>query len=53
MNQLIHHNIEIISTDNYVEDIRHLLQEARKLTQRSINHIMVEAYWMIGERIVR
>lgn len=53
MNQLIHRNIEITSTENYVEDIRHILQQARKLTRRSINHIMVEAYWMIGERIVR
>lgn len=53
MSQLIHRNIEITSTENYVEDIRHILQQARKLTRRSINHIMVEAYWMIGERIVR
>lgn len=53
MTQQICRNIEIASTENYVEDIRHILQQARKLTQRSINHIMVEAYWMIGERIVK
>lgn len=53
MNQLIHRNIEIAPTENYVEDIRYILQQARTLTRRNINHIMVEAYWMIGERIVR
>jgi len=40
-------------TENYIEDIRTILQKAREYTYRTINNIMVQAYWLIGERIVR
>lgn len=40
-------------TENYVEDIRLILQKAREYTYRTINNVMVQAYWLIGERIVR
>lgn len=40
-------------TENYVEDIRAILQKAREYTYRTINNVMVQAYWLIGERIVR
>lgn len=44
--------IRISPSDDYVEDIREILKKAREVTRQSINHIMVEAYWFIGERIV-
>lgn len=40
-------------TDNYVEDIRAILHKAREYTYRTINNVMVQAYWLIGERIIR
>ena len=39
-------NIEI------VEDIQQILRDARKKVYHSINLSMVEAYWLIGKRIV-
>ncbi len=33
-------------------DIRHILEQARKRARSSINSVMVEAYWLIGQRIV-
>ena len=45
--------IEVQLTENYVEDIRSILQKAREYTFRTINNVMVQAYWLIGERIVR
>jgi len=33
-------------------DIRQILEEARKRTRTAINSAMVEAYWLIGKRIV-
>lgn len=40
-------------TENYVEDIRAILHKAREYTYRTINNIMVQAYWLVGERIIR
>lgn len=40
-------------TENYVADIRSILQKAREYTYRTVNSVMVQAYWLIGERIVR
>ena len=40
-------------TDNYVADIRAILKKAREYTYRTVNSVMVQAYWLIGQRIVR
>lgn len=45
--------IGIPVSDNYLEDIRRILRKAREITSQTVNHIMVEAYWLIGERIVK
>lgn len=34
------------------KDIRHILEQARGRAQSAINSAMVEAYWLIGQRIV-
>ena len=36
----------------YIQEIRQILQDARRRTYNLINSAMVEAYWKIGERIV-
>lgn len=36
----------------FIEDIRFILEKARKNTYRAINTSMVEAYWLIGKRII-
>ena len=38
--------------DVFFERIRAILSEARGQAYSSVNHIMVEAYWKIGQRIV-
>lgn len=42
---------EIISTNLY-EDIKKILTEARNNVYKTVNFVMVEAYWNIGRRIV-
>lgn len=37
---------------SFYSDIRQILQNARNRAYSEINHAMVEAYWMIGKRIV-
>ncbi|MFI3288004.1 MAG: DUF1016 N-terminal domain-containing protein [Rikenellaceae bacterium] len=37
---------------NYIDDIREILNQARRNSYATVNSIMVEAYWRIGERIV-
>ncbi len=37
----------------FIEDVRAILQQARRKTYAAANFIMVEAYWLIGERIVQ
>lgn len=39
--------------DNFVSDIKHILENARQRTYTSINREMVDAYWEIGKRIVK
>ncbi len=36
----------------FYEDIRQILQNARKQAYSAVNYAMVEAYWMVGRRIV-
>lgn len=45
-------HIQAQQTENYVADIRAILKKAREYTYRTINNVMVQAYWLIGERIV-
>jgi hypothetical protein len=37
---------------NYIAEIRHILEAARQKSYASVNFAMVEAYWLIGKRIV-
>jgi len=37
---------------NYISEIKQILREARSKAYTSINSAMVEAYWLIGKRIV-
>ncbi len=46
-------NKNMTNSDNtFYDDIRAILNEARKKTYRFINSAMVETYWQIGKRIV-
>ncbi len=38
--------------NNFYDDIKNLVDNARKGVSHSINHIMVQTNWLIGERIV-
>ena len=44
--------ITLPSSENYVQDIKSVISEARKATCRAINTVMVQAYWLVGKRIV-
>lgn len=37
---------------NFVADIKQLLHQARRKSYQAINSAMVEAYWLVGKRIV-
>jgi predicted nuclease of restriction endonuclease-like (RecB) superfamily len=43
---------ELQKTNNYITDIRQILESARQKTYAAMNYAMVEAYWLIGKRIV-
>jgi len=38
--------------DNFYAEIRTIVQSAKKQVYTSVNTVMVEAYWLIGKRIV-
>jgi len=38
--------------NNYISDIKLILAQARQKAYSAINYAMVEAYWLIGQRIV-
>jgi hypothetical protein len=38
--------------DTYIVEIKQILNQARTRAYSAINHFMVEAYWLIGKRIV-
>jgi predicted nuclease of restriction endonuclease-like (RecB) superfamily len=41
-----------MQTTQYITDIKQILREARTKAYAAINYSMVEAYWLIGKRIV-
>lgn len=44
---------EVLQTQNsFYHDIKFILQTARDNAYKSVNFIMVEAYWNIGKKIV-
>lgn len=45
-------NINSKQSNNYLQDVKQILQQARDLAYSSINSAMVQAYWLIGRRIV-
>lgn len=43
---------KITFTDDYIKDIKCILQQARKQSYKTVNTIMIQSYWLIGWRIV-
>ena len=39
-------------TKAYIAEIKQILREARNKAFTAVNYAMVEAYWLIGKRIV-
>ena len=44
--------LNIKETTDYINDISNILRAARKYVVSSVNSAMVQAYWLIGKRIV-
>lgn len=42
----------MLTSSQYINDIKQILSIARKKAYQAVNSAMVEAYWKIGERIV-
>ena len=38
---------------NYIAEIKRILENAREKSYAAVNFAMVEAYWLIGKRIVK
>lgn len=43
---------DILKNNNFIDDIRALINEARKQVVHTVNTVMVATYWEIGRRIV-
>ena len=41
-----------VLTSDYVSDIKTILSQAKKQSYRAVNSVMVQAYWLVGWRIV-
>lgn len=41
----------INTQDSFYEDIKFILQKARDTAYKSVNFIMVEAYWNVGKKM--
>ena len=39
-------------TDDYIKDIKAILQSAKKQSYKAVNSVMIQAYWLVGYRIV-
>ena len=39
-------------SNNYINEVKEILKNARQKAYNTINSVMVEAYWKIGRRIV-
>ena len=44
--------IDIAFTDNYVNDIILLFEQAKQYVHKHINYAMIHTYWLTGKRIV-
>jgi len=44
--------VEMTLTSDYVSDISNILHQAKNYVKNSVNTAMVQAYWLIGKRIV-
>ena len=43
---------DIQLASNFVQDIRHIVENGRRSAYAQVSHIMIETYWHIGRRIV-
>lgn len=41
------------SNPSFVSDVKTILEQARKSSYQSVNTAMVQAYWLVGKRIVQ
>lgn len=46
-------SLNVVLTADYQKDICNILRQARQVTIKNINKVMVTAYWLVGERIVK
>lgn len=49
---MIKMNIQPQAGVNYLQDIKDILNQAKDYAYSSVNSAMVQAYWLIGRRIV-
>jgi predicted nuclease of restriction endonuclease-like (RecB) superfamily len=45
--------MELDKSENYIQEIKQILVQARQKAYAAVNTAMVEAYWLIGKRIVK
>ena len=44
--------VDIHNSTDIVADIKHIIEQARSQAYSAINTVMIEAYWLVGRRIV-
>lgn len=45
-------SLKLQETSDYIKDISNILHQAHNIVKNSVNYAMVQAYWLIGKRIV-
>ncbi len=44
--------MKIYNSVDFITDIKHIIEQARKQAYSSINTMMIQSYWLVGKRIV-
>ena len=44
--------MKIYNSVDFITDIKHIIEQARKQAYSSINTLMIQSYWLVGKRIV-
>ena len=53
MLQVEQNSLEISEfTNNYIKDVKNILSQAQSHSYRAVNSVMIQAYWLVGYRIV-
>ena len=45
-------HVQVNNSSDFISDIKQIIEQSRRLSYASINAMMIQAYWLVGRRIV-